>query len=118
MPIKTFDRQNVKQFDAAVRAALYKVCQEFGLTAPAVSGRWDPARMTMKVTVVAPDGNNTLIMSLAGMHGLDPTRIGPRGEKLVDYNGRAHAYPWIYTMGNKRYKCSDAVAHRLFGKVA
>jgi hypothetical protein len=38
------------------------------------------------------------------------------GEKLVGYNARASRYPFVYTLGSKRYKASLGNVKVLFGK--
>lgn len=53
---------------------------------------------------------------IARLRGLDVSKRGPKGERLVGYNRRARSKPWIVEgAAGEKLKCDDRSARFFFG---
>jgi hypothetical protein len=53
----------------------------------------------------------------ANVYNLDVTKMGPKGERLVDYKPSRYKYPFTYeTVRGTRYKAGVTEIQRMFGK--
>ena len=103
----------------ALRSELNAVLAKFGAEANldfAVGNmKFTSATVDIKLSAVikgAPKKDESALLSVLAVYGLKQTTAsGTR--TLVEFNRRRYAYPFVYTDGSKRYKCSLEQAKRL-----
>ena len=83
-----------------------------------IGGRFSATEATINVSVKVR-GTKTRVQTdldtYAPIDGIDIRRVGPQGEKLVEYHTRKPQYPYIYTtVAGKRFKCSTITARSMF----
>lgn len=117
MAIETFDVIAARNVVADIEQALDAVAQKHGISIKIGNTRLDMNGFKTSVEGKAMSDAVTTAVAVqaARAHGLDPEKVGPRGEMLIDYNSRAHKMPWIIARNGKRYKTTTAHARSLFG---
>ena len=115
--IAKFDKTNLKNIRAELNAVLAKYAVTQGMTLELGNIKFSEgefeAKMKAKING-AVTRTETLLMSQ--MKYLNLQESGMSGRKLVGYNSRAHAYPFVYEQAGKRFKCSVEMAKMYFAK--
>ena len=106
---------------AAFRSDLSAVLAKYGMTSnldmKIGTIRFSGADARMQITAKvkgAVTKEDRLLEAQIAKHNL--REVNGVGEKLVGYNARASRYPFVYTLGGKRYKASLGNVKVLFGK--
>lgn len=113
--ITQFTKQNLPQ----VRADLNKILKDYadknGMVITLGNIKFQAGEFTTKLetkivgAVTQEDKNLERYMATYSLG-----KFGTAGRELVGMNTRAHAYPFIYTQGGKRFKCSIENAKMYF----
>lgn len=79
--------------------------------------RYENAKCTIQLEVKVK-GLDSMEDSMlkSRMEALNLRAVGTGGRTLVEYKARNHRYPFIFEMGGKRYKCTEAQAALYFAK--
>lgn len=123
MTIKTFDRAAAQAISDELDAALAVIAEKHGIQLRSTSIRFAGDHLTASIEAqpLAESGSGitATAATMAEAYGLDINRVGPGGERLVDYNPRARKMPWVFSRPDgRRFKCEDGRARQLFGKAA
>jgi len=89
------------------------------------NARYNSTEITFKLVATAKGATSTKdakknkqvndLPRFAKIHGIDPTKTGAKGEKLIEYHTSKPKYPFIYeTVRGARYKATPAQAKRIF----
>ena len=97
--IKTFDRANLKAIAADIDAALAEVAKKYGLeTLKGGAVTFGAGSFTMKVegkSSVGSEQEKAMFVSMAKSYGLDPEILSFDGFRLVGFDAKRRAKPWM-----------------------
>jgi hypothetical protein len=122
MPITNLDRSGARDLHASLNQAIQDWASREGVHIKTGTFRYDQDGFKISLDgklLTSTTGGSTglgtiatnasLITKIAEVecrrHNLDPNKPNAKGYRLVDFNSRAHAMPWIVMApGGKRYK--------------
>lgn len=112
--MQSFNKVTCQKLRAELNAILASYGAHEGITFEIGNMRFSPTEVritSMSARIVgAPKREEKALEHQFAIHGL--REVNNRGDRLVEYNRRRYAYPFIFVRNGKRYKCSLAQAKR------
>ena len=117
--MNSFNRANVRQMQKQIAAVLNEHGFDNVEFKDNGGARFGSTECTFKVQAKitgTQTRDESALETMAKLHGIDDiTKVGPKGETLIEFHSRKPKYPFIYTTRRgARYKCSPAQAVRMF----
>lgn len=116
--IARFDRVSLKTLAEEIDAALAPIAERHGITLKLGSTRFDEGEFRSSIIGASDakaEADRTRLADAAKWNGMDVAKVGPKGERLVDFKARSRTRPWIVShTDGKRYEYSTALAQRMF----
>lgn len=122
-----FNKATLATLRPEVQAALDAIAAKHGITLKLGNIGFSPdggsfsSKIEGKVEAIANAAEEARFREYATMYGYDPDKVAatPQGEaKLVGFNPKARAKPWIIGIGDKRYVVDERYADFYFKKPA
>lgn len=115
--MERFDKQSLQRLRAQLNVALADIGERNDIVLTIGNIRFSAGQFRVQLEG-RTENDYDKIFDIAKVWGLDAKKIGPSGERLVDYNTRGKRYPWIFERQGKRFKTSHAGAMMMFKKDA
>ena len=113
--IAKFDKVNLKNIRAELNAVLAKYAVTQGMSLELGNIKFSEGEFEAKLKASIKGAvTRTDTMLASQMQYLNLQQSGLSGRKLVSYNSRAHAYPFVYEQAGKKSKCSVEMAKMYF----
>lgn len=116
--MSTFTRKEATQLSKDIITTLEKAGFS-GVNFALKGGSFADGEATFKIQVVKAGAVSQAEKDLAfhaKLDGIDINKVGPKGEKLLEFHARKHRYPYIYVRkSGRKMKASRDQAKRLFG---
>jgi hypothetical protein len=110
-----FNATNMKSLRRDLEVALARVGATHGICFTVgrigFSATEFQSKIEAKIAGADSRADKLLMSKMAQLH---LKKDGTDGRTLTGYNMKAHAYPFTYSQGAKRYKCSSAMAQQYF----
>jgi hypothetical protein len=90
-----------------------RVTDELGLTIALGNAKFTDVDVTFQLKLALPGKLSVRIIEIAKVYGIDATKAGAEGQRIVDM--KSGARPWVVKhVDGKLYRYPDAMAQRVF----
>lgn len=115
-PLTRFERRDLDFIRKDMNEALEAVAKKYGIKLRAGTISYSASLINVKVegNILNAEGVAEETLMWASRYGLDATKTGPQGEKLIGFRPKAHKNPWRFSRFGKEFVCGTSYAMPMF----